>query len=711
VEVFGRDESFDPHIDSIVRVDAGRLRRKLKLYYSDEGQNDPIHIEVPKGSYVPVWRVRPPPESPPSEGSAEGARAADSTEPVHTDRGPLEPQSVKRKLTTILAADVEGYSRHIDIDEEATLKTLSGYRQIIDGLIARHEGRLFGSAGDSVLAEFGSAVEAVRCAIAIQEELTTRNTELPDERRMRYRIGVNLGDVVVDGENLLGDGVNVASRLERMAEPSGICISGTVFEQVKNRLSVGFEDLGPQELRNIREPVRVYRVRLEPEAPTSIVPPLRPSRRWRWAAAAALAVVVILGGIATWNFYLRAPPPQIEPASVEKFAFPLPDKPSIAVLPFTNMSGDKEQEYFSDGITEDIITDLSRLPNLFVIARSSTFTYKGKPVKVKQVGRELGVRYVLEGSFRKAGTRVRITAQLVDAITGRHLWAERYDALQDEITQKVVTAMEVKLTEGEQARISRRQTDNVEAYQYYRRGVDQFRRFNKVGIAQARRLFEKAVSLDPNFTAAWPMLAMTHLLSARFGWSAGPTRDYARAEELAQKALAIDDSNSDAYRVLGQIFLEKRQHEKAIAYGEKSVTLEPNHSINTLSLGRILIYVGRPEEAVELFKRGMRLSPYYSTTFLRFLGNAYRMMGQYDEAIEALERGRARLPNSPLSYIWLAAAYAEAGRQEEARAAAAEILKLNPKFSVKRFAKAAPYKDPAELKRALDALRKAGLPE
>ncbi|MFQ5916014.1 MAG: tetratricopeptide repeat protein, partial [Nitrospinota bacterium] len=383
-----------------------------------------------------------------------------------------------------------------------------------------------------------------------------------------------------------------------------------------------------------------------------------------------------------------------------------------------NMSEDPEQEYFSDGITEDIITDLSRLPNLFVIARHSTFTYKGKPVKVKQVAEELGVRYVLEGSFRKAGQRARITAQLVDATTGRHVWAERYDrefkdifALQDDITEKVVMAMEVKLTTGEAARIARRQTDNPEAYKLFRRGLDQFRRFNKVGNAQARRLFEKAVSLDPNFAAVWPMLAMTHLVSARFGWSADPARDYARAEELVRKALAIDDSNSDAYRVLGQIFLEKRQHEKAIAHGEKSVTLEPNHSINTLLLGRTLIYVGRPEEAVELFKRGMRLSPYYSTTFLRFLGNAYRMMGQYDEAIEVLERGRAPLPNSPLSFIWLAAAYAEAGKGEEARAAAAEILKRDPKFSVKRFAKAAPYKDPAELKRALNALRKAGLPD
>jgi len=629
----------------------------------------------------------------------------------------MEPQKATRKLAAILAADIAGYSRLMETDEAGTLAQLTVHRkELIDPKIAEHRGRIVKTTGDGILVEFASVVDAVQCGVEVQRAMARRNSDVTKDRRVEFRVGINLGDIIIEGDDIYGDGVNLAVRLEGLAQPGEVCISGTVHEHTQNKLALGFEDLGEQKVKNIEKPVRAYRVRLEAGAAGTVTAAKKTGAR-RWVIAAAVGVVVI-GGAAVWNFYLRAKAPQIEPASLEKFAFPLPKKPSIAVLPFTNLSGDPEQEYFSDGITEDIITDLSKLPNLFVIARNSTFTYKGKPVKVQRVAEELGVRYVLEGSFRKAGQRVRITAQLVDATTGRHLWAERYDrelkdifALQDEITQKIVTAMEVKLTEGEEARITRRQTNNPEAYQLFLRGRELFRRQTKADTAQARPLLQKAVSLDPNFASGWAMLGATHMLSGRLGWSGDRARDFARAEELAQKALAIDDSNADAYRLLGALSLDKRQYEKAIAYGEKSVALEPNHAFNTALLGLTLLYSGRPGEGLVLVKRAMRLSPYYPPHFLRFLGLAYRSMGKYDEAIAVLKRARARGPSSPFVYILLAMTYAEAGRQEEARAAAKELLKRFPKFSVKRAARAILFKDPAEQERLRDALRKAGLPE
>jgi TolB-like protein/class 3 adenylate cyclase len=384
----------------------------------------------------------------------------------------MEPTGVKRKLTVILAADVEGYSRLMGANEEATHKTLRAYREIIDGLIARHDGRVFSTAGDSVVAEFASPVEAVRAAISIQEELRVRNTELPEDRQMRFRIGVNLGDVIVDGDDIYGDGVNVAARLEGVAEPSGICISGSAFEQVKNKLSVGFEDIGPQEVKNIAEPVPAFRIVAGPVSVAEAGKPTPKSSaapRWRTAViAAGVIVAVVAGGLVIWDAYFRAPPPPPVAVPEEAPAPGLPAKPSIAVLPFANLSDDPKQEYFSDGITEDLITDLSKISGLFVIARNSVFTYKGRAVKVQQVAKELGVRYVLEGSVRRAEGKVRINAQLVDASTGGHLWAQRYDrdykeifALQDEITGNIVSALALELTAGEGERVSRRDTDNV----------------------------------------------------------------------------------------------------------------------------------------------------------------------------------------------------------------------------------------------------------
>src|SRR5713101_8283615 len=427
---------------------------------------------------------------------------------------------MERKLAAILSTDVQGYSRLMGEDEVATIRTLTAYRELMTSLIQQYRGRVVDSPGDNLLAEFISVVEAVQCAVAIQRELKARNAQLPPHRRMEFRIGINLGDVIVEGERIYGDGVNIAARLEGLAEAGGLCISGTVYDQVKTKLSLDYEELGAQAVKNIAEPVRVYRVHLEPRtaAPAVRQPRRLMARYWRKVALAALGLVLILGGgVTVWQLSFRPPSPAGVLPSERAAALPLPEKPSIAVLPFVNMSGDPEQEYFSDGMTEDLITDLSKLSGLFVIARNSVFTYKGKAVKPEQVSRELGVRYVLEGSVRKAGDRVRITAQLVDATTSYHLWADRYDrdlkdifAVQEEISRKIVAALAVQLTAGEHARLGRQYTDNLEAYDYLLRGSESLGRYTKETNVQARQMFEQAIALDPTFALAYALLSVTY---------------------------------------------------------------------------------------------------------------------------------------------------------------------------------------------------------
>jgi len=419
-------------------------------------------------------------------------------------------EGFKRKLTAILSADVEGYSRLMGEDEDATIRTLTAYRELMSTLIQKHRGRVVDSPGDNFLAEFLSVVDAVRCAVEVQEELRVRNAELPDDRRMEFRIGINLGDVVEEGERIYGDGVNITARVEGLAEGGGICISGTVYDSIKNKLSLGYESMGEHTVKNIKEPVWVYRVQMEPETVAFAVSrEKKPGlKHWRWAVLAA--VVVVAAVIVTiWDFYSCPSPTPEDVTSEEAPLLELPDKPSIAVLPFANISGDPEQEYFSDGMTEDLITDLSKISGLFVIARNSVFTYKRKAVKVEDVRRELGVRYVLEGSVRKAGDRVRITAQLVDTKTGGHLWAERYDrdlrdifALQDEVTQKIVAALAVRLTLDEQERLVSKHTDDLAAYGYTLRGLEYLFRFTEEANAQARQMFEKSIGLDPEYALA-----------------------------------------------------------------------------------------------------------------------------------------------------------------------------------------------------------------
>jgi adenylate cyclase len=591
----------------------------------------------------------------------------------------MTTQEVKRKLTAILNADVKGYSRLMGEDEVGTIRTLNVYKEVMTNLIHQYHGRVIDAPGDNVLAEFGSVVDAVECAVEVQRELKTRNAELSENRRMEFRIGVNLGDVIEDGEQILGDGVNIAARLESLSEGGGVCISRTVYENVENKLPLKYEYLGEQNVKNIARPVQVYRVLMETEA-------------------------VAQRGL--------------EVAPQEKMAFPLPDKPSIAVLPFVNMSDDPKQEYFSDGMTEEIITALSKVPRLFVIARNSTFAYKGKAVMVQQVARELGVRYVLEGSVRRIEDRVRVTAQLIDAMTGNHLWAEKYDrnlkdvfAVQDELTFKVVAALQVKLTEGDQALIVAGGTINFEAYSRFLKGLEYFKRFNKEGNLLARKMGEEIIALDPNYPRGYRMIASTHWLDVSLGVSKSPKESLAKAAQLFQRVIEMDPSDAVAHSFLGWVYTMMRQHEKGMAEAEKAVTVNPNAADAHSILGGVLHYNGNPKEAIEAIKKAIRLNPFPPAWYWHNLGMAYCQAGIHEEAIVAHRKALGFNPDNLLVHVSLAATYSLHGRKEEARAEAEEVLRINPRYSVEYFQSTTPYKNPADMELMVNALLKAGLPK
>jgi adenylate cyclase len=584
-----------------------------------------------------------------------------------------------RKLEAILAADVAGYSRLMQEDDEATVATLEAYRAIFREKIQAHRGRVVDMAGDSVLAVFEAATGAVRAAFEVQAVLAERNEALPEARRMRFRIGVNVGEVIErpDG-TVYGDGVNIAARLESIGEPGGVTVSGTVYDQVKNRLRAEFESIGERRVKNIADPVRVYSVRS-----------------------------------LTADVSHSAPPTKA--AVVPSVALPLPDKPSIAVLPFVNMSDDPKQEYFSDGMTEDVITSLSKLSGLFVIARNSVFTYKGRAVKPDQVSRELGVRYILEGSVRKAQRRVRITAQLIDASTGYHLWAEHYDgelkdifALQDGITQKIVTALAPKLTTGEQSVTGHRETTNIEAYDLVLRGIPVLNEERKESNAMARQMFQKAIALDSNYARAYANLSWTYFVEWLYQWTQDPG-GLNRALEAAKKAVALDDSSSDAHLVLGWNFLWEKQQDLGVAEMERAVSLDPNSSDACAFLAEGLNFSGRPEEAIAFSKKAMRLDPNYPVYVALFLAQSYFLLRRYDQALAAYREVLSRNPDYLPAHEQLAVVHMELGREKEARAEVAEALRINPGDSLELLRDRLPYKNQADLDRNISALRKAGL--
>jgi adenylate cyclase len=591
----------------------------------------------------------------------------------------MSPESFKRKLTAILSADVKGYSRLMGEDEAETVKTLTAYRKIMGELIQQHRGRVIDSPGDNILAEFGSVVDAVQCSVAAQTEFKSRNAELPENRRMVFRIGVNLGDVIEEEGRIYGDGVNIAARLESLADPGGICISKTAFDHIESKLPLGYQFLGEQPVKNIAKPVGAYKVLMEPR---------------------------VFEGDERGEIKMGRP---------GYTHLPLPDKPSIAVLPFVNMSDDPGQDYFSDGISEDIITSLSRLPDLFVIARNSSFTYKGKSVNVQQVSRELGVKYILEGSVRKVGNRVRVTAQLIDGTKGHHLWAERYDrqledifAIQDEVTFKILKELQVKLTEGEQARLDSRGTENIDAYLRFWQGRSNFLHFDKVGNTVARQLLEEVIVLDPNWERPYSWLGWTHWIDATYGYSDNREGSMKKAFQYAQKAISLNESFI-AHSLLSWIYMVTRQYDKALEEGERSIVLGPNSADAHVYYAQVLIAAGEPAKGISLAEKALRMNPFPQSWYYGTLSWGYGLVRDYEGARQASENAIRKEPAYLRAYLSLIVSYVNLGYEKEAYAKAQEVLRIDPSFSLGRFSKALPYKDDSENERVLDALRKAGL--
>jgi adenylate cyclase len=591
----------------------------------------------------------------------------------------MNTQEFKRKLTAVFSADVAGYSRLMGEDEAATVKTLESYKPIMFSLIKQHRGRLIDSPGDNLLAEFASVVDAVQCGMAIQKELQARNADLPENRKMRFRIGINLGDVIEERERIYGDGVNIAARLEALAEPGGICISKTAFDHIESKLPFGYQFLGQQTVKNIARPVGAYKVLMEPR--------------------------VINADEKEDAKTMRS----------DKAPLPLPDKPSIAVLPFVNMSDDPEQEYFSDGLSEDIITALSHSRNIFVIARNSTFIYKAKPVNVQQVSRELGVQYVLEGSVRKVGDRVRITAQLIDATKGYHLWAERYDrelrdifAIQDEITLKILTGLQVKLGEGEQVRLYAKGTQNVEAYLKLAQASSYFCRFDRGNNLLARQTCEEVISMEPKWDVPYSLLGWTHWADVWGNWSDSPEQSVQKAFQFAKKAISLNES-FHARALLCYLYALTREHEKALEEGEKSIALAPNSADAHAFYAYAQIVAGQPAKAIPLVERALRLNPFPQSWYFLSLGTAYQFLGRDDDAISAYKKALSIEPSNLFGAVFLTIAYALSGRKEEANTQAEEVLRMDPSFSLEAFLGRLSFPNQAEKERTIEALCKAGL--
>jgi adenylate cyclase len=618
---------------------------------------------------------------------------------------------MERKLTAILCADVHGYSRLMGEDEEATLRTLSAYRKIIDSLIENHRGRFVNSAGDSVLAEFTSVVEAVNCTVDIQTALRAENGLLPPERRMEFRIGVNLGDVMVEGEQIYGDGVNVAARLESLAEPGGICISRTVHDSIKNKMALDFNDLGEQAVKNIAEPVHVWRIVLNGAASQAQIAPRR-RHYWRRGVLSLTGVAIVVGTILVVQHVSLKPPrthasspawnphPSPLPQQSGRWAeaLPLPNIPSIAVLPFTNLSGDPQQEYFSDGISNQLIEDLSRLPGLFVIARNSSFAYKGKSTSEHEIGGELGVKYVLEGSIRRASDHVRIGVELVDAGSGTEMWAQHFDrplkdifALQDEIVGKIVTTLGLifKLDRlNGLGWVVAPSTNNLEAFDDFLRAASYIEAPGQSGgwirdnLLKARSWLEKAIALDPNFAQAYAFLAYTYWGDAWNQWSANPAADIEHSRELALKALALDDSNGDALRNLSVIDFIQGRFDQAIAEAERAVAANPNSASYYEALSDALNCAGRSEEALQAGEKAVRLDPVRADYFTYTVGDALVELKRYQEAISILHGHLNAYPNDVAAHLFLLVAYTERGQQQDARNEASEVMRISPHFTL-----------------------------
>ncbi len=583
----------------------------------------------------------------------------------------MTPERAKRKLSAILSADVKGYSRLMGQDELTTVETLKKYREVMTTLIQQYRGRVVDSPGDNLLAEFGSVVDAAECAVEIQKELKARNTELPENRRMEFRIGVNLGDVIEDENRIYGDGVNIAARVEGLAEGGGICISGTVYDAVENKLGLEYEYLGEQEVKNITKPVRVYRVQMESEA-----------------AVPSVA------------------------RSLE-----LPDKPSIAVLPFENMSGDPEQDFFADGMADDIITALSRMPWFFVIARNSSFTYKGRAVDVKQVSKELGVKYVLEGSVRKAGNRLRITAQLIDATTGQHVWADHYDRqisdifeIQDEVTQAIVGTVAPEFLSVEAKSARRKDPAQLDAWECVVCGRAHLWKMGREDAVEARQLFERAIELAPNGEFGMADLALVHFLEFYYRWSDSAEQSLEEMLRTAEMAVGADDHDPWALTVLAWALTFAHRADKALPPVERAIEQSPNFAPAIGCRGLVLAAIGEADQAIDCFRKAVRLSPRDRFMVFWYMGLYWThfIEGRYEEAVKIAQQAISIAPNNPTFRRQLASAYAMLDRMADAREALKEYLRLEPSHTIADASKV-PTKIPEHLERFVEGLRRAGL--
>ncbi|MFS2176986.1 tetratricopeptide repeat protein [Rhizobium pisi] len=588
--------------------------------------------------------------------------------------------SLARKLAAILVADVVGYSRLAGADEDRILARLRTLRSdLIDPTIAVHNGRVVKRTGDGSLIEFRSVVDAVRCAIEVQTAMVERNAGVQPEHRIEFRVGIHLGDVVEESDgDLMGDGVNIAARLEGVAKPGAICLSEDAYRQVKARLDLAVTDLGPIRLKNIAEPMRVYSLRIG----SALVPPV------------------------------KSQPVATEMPSVKA----IPDKPSIAVLAFNNMSGDAEQEYFSDGISEDIITDLSKLSELHVIARNSSFVYKNVTASVPEMAKALGVRYVLEGSVRKAGNRVRVTAQLIDADNGGHIWASRFDrdltdifAVQDELTREIVAALRLNLTHRDQGRLAQGRPVDVGAYEFLLRGREQASAHTRTGNRAARSLAADAIAIDPEYAAALALMSFTHVLDYVNAWSSDPEASLRMGMDLAQQAVEMAEEQPTGHFALGMACMWNRELDRARAEVLRGLELSPNSAELLILMAHIQIFSGKPADALETLDASMRLDPHYPEILLQFLADARFSLGEYEQAIVAIQRRLQQNPQSETAYALLASCYGHLGRKEESRRAWEKALQINPEFSIERRRRVLPFQNPEDFNCRVDGLRKAGL--
>jgi adenylate cyclase len=635
---------------------------------------------------------------------------------------------MERKLVTIVCADVAGYSRLIGLDEEGTIARLKTYRRaLIDPAIARHGGRIIKTMGDGLLVEFASPVEAVRCAAELQLAMAGREASLPEDGRIRFRIGINLGDVVVEEDDVLGDGVNIAARLQALADVGGICISRSVRDQVRDRLPVRFEDLGEQSVRNITRPVRCYRVHFDTY--TAEASP-EPTGRRRWLVpAAAAAALVVLGG--TGFFFARNQGPSEVPVAAAPSLVGGTIDPSraasrlsLVVLPFDNLSGDPDQEYFADGLTEDLTADLSRIDGSFVIARNTAFTYKNKPVDIRQIGRDLGVRYVLEGSVRRSGDLVRVNAQLIDAETGAHLWAERFDRtradlieMQSEITAGIASALRVKLIDIESRRGQRERPSNPDATDLAMRGWALiYASQTKDNNAAARRLFEESLRLDPQAVSALTGLGFTHIRDVLNRWTDAPADPLQKADELIAQAIVLKPDDAAAHQYKALLRRAQRRSEEAIAAAERAVSLNRNLAVPYTEIGWNWALLGQPEKTEGYVRQGIRLSPRdpFLVYWLLYIGGAQLHQGKDQAALETIRQAIDADPGFPSSYGWLAAAYVFTGREAAAREPMERWLKAVPSMTLTRYKALEQSEHPAYMaqrSRIYAAWRKLGMPE